>query len=155
MILNALVINGAVEADANGAIGSNSSNFVNDCTGPGGGGGGGAVWTAGASVPAAVSAAVNGGANGVVSAGNTKAACKGLSNGATPGGMGEQQAAYTAPVATGNICVSLASPAMKTFSGILADPGSLLSWVLYPSDQAAASVRLPLNVRSTSFILLR
>jgi len=41
IILNATTISGAITALANGGQGSNSSEFVNDCTGPGGGGGGG------------------------------------------------------------------------------------------------------------------
>jgi len=47
IILNAPTITGAITAEAKGGQGSNSSNTVGDCTGPGGGGGGGLVWTAG------------------------------------------------------------------------------------------------------------
>jgi Secretion system C-terminal sorting domain len=137
IVLNVPVITGAVSANANGATGSNSSNFVNDCTGPGGGGAGGVVWTAGATVPVAVTASVSGGANGVVSAGNTKAVCKGLSNGATAGGAGISQPGYIAPLATGSVCVVLASSLLKDFNGVLTDQGSLLSWDLYVSGQSS------------------
>src|ERR1700733_11196499 len=80
VIMNVATVSGAVEADANGGAGSNSSEVVAGCTGPGGGGGGGVVWTAGASVPAAVSAFVSGGVNGVVSPLNTKVSCRGSSD---------------------------------------------------------------------------
>lgn len=137
LILNVTTVSGAVQADVSGGAGSNSSNLVNDCTGPGGGGGGGVIWSSGASFPAKVTALVNGGANGVVSAGNSKAACRGLSNGATAGGTGISQAGYLAPVATGSVCVVLASGILKDFAGVLTDQGSLLSWDLYSSDQAS------------------
>jgi hypothetical protein len=138
LILNVTTVTGAVQADVSGGAGSNSSNLVNDCTGPGGGGGGGVIWSSGASFPAAVTATVNGGANGVVSAGNTKAACKGLANGATAGGAGISQAGYVAPVATGDVCVVLASTLLKDFTGTLTDQGSVLSWTIYASDQSSA-----------------
>ena len=118
VILNAATITGSVTVNANGANGSDASNQVNDCTGPGGGGGGGIVWSAGASFPATVLASVNGGANGVVSAGSTKASCRGASNGAQPGAAGVGQAAYTAPESFMNICVPLASTLLKYFNAV-------------------------------------
>jgi hypothetical protein len=139
VILNAGTVTGAVIVNAQGANGTNSSNFVNDCTGPGGGGGGGVIWTAGASIPAAVSASVNGGANGVVSAGNSKAACRGLANGATAGNNGITQTGYLLPQSTVNICVPLAASPLKYFSGSPVGQGVLLSWGLY-SQAAAGSI---------------
>jgi hypothetical protein len=135
VILDVPVVTGALQVFANGANGTNSSNFVNDCTGPGGGGGGGVVWTAGASVPAAVTASVSGGANGVVSALNTKAACRGLANGATAGAAGISQAGYIAPLPGGSVCVVLTLPILKNFTGAWSDQGTQLFWTLYASDQ--------------------
>ncbi len=138
VILNVPVISGAVEADANGAAGSNSSNGVGDCTGPGGGGGGGIVWASGASFPAAVSAFVNGGVSGQISATSTKVpSCVGQVNSATAGGGGISQAGYTAPLPAGTACVVLASTILKDFNGVLTTQGSLLNWTLYASNQAA------------------
>ncbi len=133
MIINATTVTGLVVAAANGARGSDASNRVNDCTGPGGGGGGGVIWATGPVFPAAVSPAVNGGGNGFVSAGSTKASCRGSSNGALPGAPGISQSGYTAPVSAVNICSLLASPLLKYFSGVLTSQGSLLSWGLYPA----------------------
>jgi hypothetical protein len=128
VVLNATSITGAITVQAQGANGSNSSNLVNDCTGPGGGGGGGAIWSAGGSFPAAISASVTGGSNGVVSAGNSKVACRGLANGATPGATGVSQAGYILPESATNICVPLALSLLKYFTGVLSDPGA-------PGDQ--------------------
>jgi len=130
IILNAATISGAITAQAIGGRGSDASNLVNDCTGPGGGGGGGMVWAAGASFPAAVTATVNGGANGVVSSGNTKVSCRGLSNGATSGAAGLNQSGYTPPVSTGPVCTVLASPALIYFTATRSDPGVVLAWAL-------------------------
>ena len=86
--------------------------------------------------PATVSASANGGINGVVSPGNTKAACRGASNGALPGNAGISQANYIVPQSTVDICVVLASTVLNYFNGILTDAGSLLSWGLTVSDQS-------------------
>jgi hypothetical protein len=154
VILNAPVISGLIPAWAQGANGSNSSNLVNDCTGPGGGGGGGVIWTAGAVFPANVTALLNGGLNGVVSSGSSKASCVGLANGALPGGAGIAQATYTAPVASGGICTTLAATALKYFEGSLANPGSLLSWALYePENETGVnSFVIERSVDRTQFI---
>jgi len=130
IILNAATISGTITAEAFGGNGSNSSNRVNDCTGPGGGGGGGVVWTAGGSVPAGVTATVNGGANGVVSPGNTKTSCRGSANGATSGATGISKAGYTAPVSAGPACTVLASSALKYFNAGVAGADVLVSWGL-------------------------
>jgi Secretion system C-terminal sorting domain len=131
VIVNAAQVTGLITAQAIGASGSNASNRVNDCTGPGGGGGGGVIWTAGLVFPAAISAAVNGGSNGVVSSGSTKASCVGQSNGATAGQAGITQPGYAAPLATGQVCTTLASTILRYFTGSLQDQGALLSWGLY------------------------
>jgi len=123
VVLNATSITGAIAVQAQGANGSNSSNLVNDCTGPGGGGGGGAIWTAGGSIPAAIGASVTGGSNGVVSAGNSKVACRGLANGATPGATGISQAGYVLPESATNTCVPLALSLLKYFTGVLGVSG--------------------------------
>ncbi|HVS98388.1 MAG TPA: T9SS type A sorting domain-containing protein [Puia sp.] len=128
IVLNASAISGTISADASGANGSNSSNRVNDCTGPGGGGGGGAIWTAGAAFPGAVSATVNGGANGVVSSGNTKTSCQGSANGATAGAVGRALSGYTLPVSSGPVCVALASPSLEYFNATRSGRNVLLSW---------------------------
>jgi hypothetical protein len=128
VILNTTTVTGAVTATATGAKGSDASNLVNDCTGPGGGGGGGVVWTAGASVPGAVTSSVTGGANGVVSAGNTKPACTGLSNGALPGNSGINQSGYIAPESTVNTCIPLAASPLIYFTGSPVSRGYQLSW---------------------------
>ncbi len=153
VILNVATISGAVTAMANGANGSDASNFVNDCTGPGGGGGGGVVWTAGTSFPVAVTATVTGGANGVVSAGNSKVACRGLANGALPGSTGASQTGYTAPESTLNTCVPLAVSPLKYFTGSLVDQGYQLAWGLYSAQDAASikSFTLERSVDQTHF----
>jgi hypothetical protein len=140
VILNATTVTGAVTAIASGGNGSDASNLVDDCTGPGGGGGGGVVWTAGTNFPGAVTATVTGGSNGVVSAGNTKVACRGLANGALPGNAGISQSGYTAPESTVNTCVPLATSLLKYFTGSPADQGFRLSWGLY-SPQEGASIK--------------
>jgi type IX secretion system substrate protein len=129
IILNAPVITGAITADVSGARGSDASNFVNDCTGPGGGGGGGTVWSAGGSFPAAVTPAVSGGANGVVSSGNSKAACRGSANGAASGSPGLGQSGYSMP-SSGRVCEALASSVLRSFTGARSTEDVLLSWVL-------------------------
>jgi hypothetical protein len=138
IILNASSITGAITAQAYGGRGSNSSNRVNDCTGPGGGGGGGMVWAAGGVFPAAVSVAVNGGANGVVSSGNSKVACQGLANGATSGASGLSQGGYPALLSGGPICTVLASSLLQYFNASRSDQDVLLVWALVspssPSD---------------------
>jgi hypothetical protein len=145
VILNAATVTGAISATVKGAKGSDASNEVSDCTGPGGGGGGGTIWAAGGVFPAAVSVTVNGGANGVVSAGNTKPACRGSANGALPGDPGASVNSYTPPSAGINTCVPLASSILKYFTADLEDgngdlPDVLLSWGLYDSQGAAGIV---------------
>jgi hypothetical protein len=140
IILDATTISGSITAQAAGGAGSNSSEFVNDCTGPGGGGGGGVIWSAGGSFPGAVTGTVNGGANGIVALDNTKAACRGLSNGATPGLSGVIQAGYVAPESMVNTCVPLAASPLKYFTGSPGEQGILLAWGLY-SPQEGASVK--------------
>ncbi|MDR3714587.1 MAG: T9SS type A sorting domain-containing protein [Puia sp.] len=140
VVINASIVTGFLTAAANGARGSNASNLVNDCTGPGGGGGGGVVWAAGAVFPAAVNSSVNGGGNGVVSLGSSKTSCAGLSNGALPGGAGISQTGYSAPLPGGDICSLLASPVLQNFTGSLTGQGNLLSWNLYPSSAAASEI---------------
>lgn len=146
IILNATTISGTISASANGGQGSNSSAYVNDCTGPGGGGGGGMIWAAGASFPAAVTASVNGGANGVVSALNTKASCRGASNGATSGGVGLAQSGYVAPVPGGSVCVVLALTALRSFNAAPVNEQVGLVWTL-SSTITASDIR--------SFVLQR
>jgi hypothetical protein len=145
VILDVPVINGSVIAEAKGAAGSNSSNGVNDCTGPGGGGGGGAIWTSGASFPAAISASVIGGINGVVSSGSGLAACRGSSDGATAGNAGSAQNGYILPLSAGSICVTLASPLLSYFKGDPLDQGSLLSWGLYAPPGVSGIVSFTLE----------
>jgi Secretion system C-terminal sorting domain len=148
VVLNATSITGAITVQAQGANGSNSSNLVDDCTGPGGGGGGGAIWTAGGSIPAAISASVTGGSNGVVSAGNTEVACKGLANGATPGGTGVSQAGYVLPESATNVCVPLALSLLKYFTGVPVDQSIQLKWELN-SPSAASTIQSFTIERST------
>lgn len=133
IILNATMISGAITASANGGQGSNSSNFVNDCTGPGGGGGGGMIWAAGASFPAAVIASAIGGVNGVVSSGNSKVACRGASNGATAGAAGLAQSGYAAPAAGISVCTVLASSALLSFNAVPSRGEVDLAWTLSSS----------------------
>lgn len=140
IILNVSSVSGAITAEAKGGAGSNSSNNVNDCTGPGGGGGGGLVWAAGGSFPAAVTAVVDGGISGVVSANNTKASCKGLANGALPGGIGDKLPGYVAPVSPGPGCTVLAVSELKYFMAKGAGQDVLLSWALV-SPASAADIR--------------
>ena len=130
IIINATTISGPVTASAIGGAGSNSSNRVNDCTGPGGGGGGGMIWAAGASFPASVSATVTGGVNGVVSAGNTKVACRGASNGATSGANGLAQSGYVAPALGLATCTVLAAPALASFTAAPSGTSVTLQWKL-------------------------
>jgi Secretion system C-terminal sorting domain len=146
IILNATTISGSITAQATGGAGSNSSEFVDDCTGPGGGGGGGVIWAAGGSFPGAVTGVVNGGANGIVALDNAKAACRGLSNGATSGASGVLQAGYVAPVSTGSVCIVLATPVLQYFTGTRSDAGVVLTWAL-------SSVAIPADIRS--FVLQR
>jgi hypothetical protein len=76
----------------------------------------------------------------VVSAGNSKVACRGLANGALPGSAGASQSGYTAPESTLNTCVVLATSPLKYFDGSLVDQGYQLAWGLY-SAQNAASIK--------------
>jgi hypothetical protein len=133
IILNATTISGAITALANGGQGSNSSEFVNDCTGPGGGGGGGMIWAAGASFPAAVTASVSGGVNGVVSSGNSKVACRGAANGATSGVVGLAQSGYAAPAAGSSVCTVLASSPLLSFNAVPSHGEVALAWTLSSS----------------------
>ncbi|HEV2483517.1 MAG TPA: T9SS type A sorting domain-containing protein [Puia sp.] len=140
IILNATSITGSIVAQAMGGNGSNSSNRVDDCTGPGGGGAGGVVWAAGAGFPSAVSASLTGGANGVVSSGNSLAACKGLSNGATAGSAGVGLTSYVLPQSTANTCVVLALSPLNYFTGREENAGALLSWGVNSSSFSAAGI---------------
>ncbi|HUB61276.1 MAG TPA: T9SS type A sorting domain-containing protein, partial [Puia sp.] len=130
IILNATTISGVITASANGGQGSNSSEYVDDCTGPGGGGGGGMIWAAGASFPAAVTASVNGGANGIVSLLNSKASCRGASNGAASGAAGLAQSGYAAPVPGSSVCVVLASSPLQSFNAAPDHGEVALVWTL-------------------------
>lgn len=140
IIINSGMVTGLVTAQAIGARGSNASNLVNDCTGPGGGGGGGVIWTAGLVFPTAVSTFVNGGPNGVVSSGSGKASCIGQANGATPGQAGIRQSGYAALPVTGKVCTILATTDLKYFTGYLQNQGVLLTWGLYQPS-------VPVNIR--------
>jgi hypothetical protein len=130
IILNAPSISGTIAAEAKGAAGSNSSNRVADCTGPGGGGGGGAVWLATGSTPAGLTIDISGGANGIISTGNTKPACAGQANGATPGTAGTSLYNYIAPQSTGNTCVPLALDDLLSFDGTPDNQYFHLDWSL-------------------------
>ncbi|HXB05714.1 MAG TPA: T9SS type A sorting domain-containing protein [Puia sp.] len=136
IVLNAATITGAITAQAMGAKGSDASNRVNDCDGPGGGGGGGMIWTAGSSFPAAVGATVTAGANGIVSLGNSKLACRGLSNGATSGLAGLSQDGYALPLSSGPVCTILATSVLQYFNATRSDQDVLLSWGLVSPDAA-------------------
>lgn len=154
IIINSTAISGAIAAQANGGQGSNSSNFVNDCTGPGGGGGGGVVWVAGAAMAAGITATEAGGVNGVVSSGNTKVACKGLSNGATSGTTGLSQTGYVPVVASVSVCVALASPALEYFTGTRSDGGVVLTWALSSSVSGIRSFVVQRATDSSGFAVL-
>jgi hypothetical protein len=146
IILNATTISGTVTTSANGGQGSNSSEYVNDCTGPGGGGGGGMIWAAGASFPAAVTASVNGGVNGVVSPLNSKVACRGASNGATSGAVGLAQSGYAAPASGSSVCIVLATSAVRSFNAAPSDGEVAVAWTL------SSTITIP-DIRS--FVLQR
>ncbi|GGA86619.1 T9SS type A sorting domain-containing protein [Puia dinghuensis] len=148
IVLNAATITGSITAQAYGGRGSDASNLVNDCTGPGGGGGGGIIWAAGGVFPAAVSATVTGGANGVVSSGNSKLSCQGASNGATSGAAGLSQSGYTLPVSAGPVCTILASPALQYLNASRGDQDVILTWGL-SSSAAATDIRSFIIQRST------
>jgi hypothetical protein len=154
IIINSTTISGAITAQANGGQGSNSSNFVNDCTGPGGGGGGGVVWVAGAAMAAGITATETGGVNGVVSSGNTKVACKGLANGATSGATGLSQTGYLPVVANVSVCVALASPALEYFTGTRSDGGVVLTWALSSSAPVIRDFVLQRATDSSGFVML-
>jgi hypothetical protein len=134
VIINAALVSGTLNIQANGAKGSNSSNLVSDCTGPGGGGGGGAIWVSAASFPVAITGSVAGGSNGVVSAGSGIAACRGSANGATPGSNGNLQTGYVAPMGASAVCSILAASYLIYFRGALNDEAAILSWVLVNTD---------------------
>ena len=139
IIINATTVSGPITASAMGGAGSNSSNRVNDCTGPGGGGGGGIIWAAGGSWPAAVTATVTGGANGVVSAGNTKTSCRGSANGATSGSNGVTQSGYVAPALGLASCTVLPAPALASFAAAPSGAAVALLWKLN-SDPAVTGI---------------
>jgi hypothetical protein len=130
IILNATTVSGAITASANGGQGSNSSEYVNDCTGPGGGGGGGMIWASGAGFPAAVTASATGGVNGVVSSLNSKTSCRGASNGATAGAVGLAQSGYVAPPAGSSVCVVLAASVLQSFNAAPVNGEVALVWTL-------------------------
>jgi hypothetical protein len=88
------------------------------------------VWAAGASFPAAVTASVTGGRNGVVSSGNSKASCRGASNGADTGRMGATQSGYVAPLPGSATCVVLASSALRSFNAAPSDGEVALVWTM-------------------------
>jgi hypothetical protein len=146
IILNATTISGTITASANGGQGSNSSAYVNDCTGPGGGGGGGMIWAAGGSFPAAVIPSVNGGVNGVVSALNSKASCRGASNGAASGAVGMAQSGYAAPASGSAVCTVLATSAVRSFNAAPFNGEVAVVWAL------SSAITIP-DIRS--FILQR
>jgi Secretion system C-terminal sorting domain len=138
IIINAGKIIGIINAEAKGARGSDASNGVPDCTGPGGGGGGGTIWAAGASFPAAIAATINGGNNGVVSVNSSKVpSCVGSSNGATPGGSGIAQAGYSAPSAAISVCSVLPLSDLDYFSGNLKSDGADLFWSVSGTNDIA------------------
>jgi hypothetical protein len=138
IILNASQVNGSIDVEAQGGRGSDASNLVTDCTGPGGGGGGGVVWTAGAVLPAAISPIVSGGSNGVVSSGSGNAACRGAANSATPGSNGIAQTGYQAPVGLTGVCSILPLSDLQYFTGNLTDYGALVHWSMYETGDIAA-----------------
>jgi hypothetical protein len=150
IILDATTLSGSITAQAIGGAGSNSSEFVNDCTGPGGGGGGGVIWAAGGSFPGSVTGVVNGGVNGIVALDNTKAACRGLSNGAASGASGIKQTGYQAPMGSISVCTILAQSGLDYFTGVLKDWGQELSWAMY-SAQGVASYRVERSVDQVSY----
>ncbi len=137
IILNTLQVLGSINVSASGARGSDASNGVNDCTGPGGGGGAGVIWTAGSSVAPTLTTQVSGGANGVVSANSTKAACRGASNGALPGAAGLTQANYAPPINTTYLCNPLPIGDLAYFRGSLKNNGVQLTWGLYQTTKIA------------------
>lgn len=153
IILNATTVTGSLTAKAAGAKGSDASNGVGDCTGPGGGGGGGVIWTAGSTFPVTVVPLVSGGMNGVVSVGNTLTSCRGLANGALPGNAGAGKTGYSAPESTLNTCVVLASSPLKYFTGNPEGPNYRLSWSLYTEEDAKTihSFTLQRSVDQTHF----
>jgi hypothetical protein len=134
IILNATAIGGNINALANGARGTDASNMVNDCTGPGGGGGAGVIWSSGASIPAAVTGSVSGGSNGVVSAGSSIAACRGSANGATAGANGNMQPGYIPPMGVAEVCATLALSELDYFRGNLNNEKVRLTWGLNQTD---------------------
>jgi hypothetical protein len=140
IILNASTITGSISAQVYGGRGSDASNRVTDCTGPGGGGGGGIVWAAGLVFPAAVTVAVNGGSNGVVSSGSSKIACVGSPNGATSGGSGLSKSGYATPLSGGPVCTVLASSVLQYFGANRRGSDVLLNWTL-TSPAAADDIR--------------
>jgi hypothetical protein len=140
IILNSTTVSGAVTADVSGGRGSNSSNLVNDCTGPGGGGAGGVAWSAGGVFPAVVSVNLNGGANGVVSSGSSKTACVGSANGATAGSTGNSQTGYSLPVSGAKTCTILANSALQYFTATRTGDDVRLNWAL-TSPAAAGDIQ--------------
>jgi len=77
-----------------------------------------------------ITATVSGGANGIVSMGNSKASCRGLSNGAASGAAGLGKAGYTPPVSAGPACTVLALQELRYFTANLSGSDILLSWAL-------------------------
>jgi hypothetical protein len=134
IILNVNKVTTAITAEAKGGKGSNADNIVVDCMGPGGGGGAGVIWSSGASFPATVTTSVTGGTNGVVAATAVTVACRGSSNGATPGASGLVQSGYTAPIGSSPACTVLAASELAYFEGALTSEGAKLDWkILDPS----------------------
>jgi len=141
IVINAPLVTGTITMQANGAAGSNASNNnVLDCMGPGGGGGAGVIWVAGASFPAAISGFVNGGTNGVISATCNVVACRGSSNGATPGTNGSKQTGYVAPIGPGIICLPLPLSDLQYFKGRVIEDGALLNWQMSQVSDIASYV---------------
>jgi len=96
IVMNVANYSGNVNADVRGADGGSSDGFTsNRCFGPGGGGSGGIVFYADANAPGGVTPLLSGGANGVVA--NTTNACAGQSQGAAPGGNGQEAFNYVMP----------------------------------------------------------
>ncbi|HVU96518.1 MAG TPA: T9SS type A sorting domain-containing protein [Puia sp.] len=151
IILNATTVTGTIIADVTGGPGSNSSNHVNDCTGPGGGGAGGVVWAAGGVFPPAVSAAVSGGLNGVVSSGSSKTSCVGSANGATSGAPGISQAGYVLPTSGGSLCTVLANSALLSFTATRADANVLLDWTVTTAADSIKNFVIQRSVDGSHF----
>lgn len=153
IIINSAVVNGSVDVETQGGRGSDASNFVTDCTGPGGGGGGGVIWTAGVSIPPAITPVVTAGSNGVVSANSGKAACRGSANSATAGGVGNAQTGYLAPMGATGACSILPLSDLISFTGSLKDYGALLSWTMNQTNDVK-SYRIERSIDHVNYLAI-